>query len=136
MAVVPGDIAKTWVSTNAVGEISEYVRSLPFRPLTIINCAGLTDPKLPKQILNNANFVLPKNLLKFSQETEIDLVTFGSIMENNPELCDGNSYLMSKKCTLSIFDNQQMASLDRRTYNFIPCTGERKFIPTCFLDRC
>lgn len=95
--VVESDIVKTWVSSNAVERISEYVSSLSFRPSRIINCAGLTDPKLPQQWLDEANFELPKNLLDFSQIEEIDLMTFGSIMENNPELCQENPYLKSKE---------------------------------------
>ncbi len=101
--VVEGDMAKTWVSGNAIERISKYVSSLPFRPSRIINCAGLTDPKLPKQMLYKANFELPKNLLDFSQEEEIDFITFGSVMENYPEVCQDNPYLLSKEMYFKYF---------------------------------
>ena len=135
LTVVPGDIAKTWVTSNAVGNISEYVNSLPFRPSRIINCAGLTDPKLPKQMLGDANFELPKNLLKFSQETEIDLITFGSIMENNPEICKENSYLMSKKMYFEYL-RQSANGKSRQTHvQLHTLYGGKKIHPHMFLGQ-
>ena len=96
MVVVDSQIAKSWAASNAESRIREYVKSLPIPPSIIINCAGVTDPKLPKQLHVDVNFELPKNLLKFSDKEEIELITFGSVMENNPELCQQNPYLRAK----------------------------------------
>ena len=101
MVVVGSQIAKSWAASNSESRIKEYIKSLPMPPSKIINCAGLTDPKLPKQLHVDVNFELPKNLLKFSQEEEIELITFGSVMENNPELCRQNPYLMAKEMFFS-----------------------------------
>lgn len=97
LVVVSSQVAKSWAVSNAESRIREYVNSLPARPSKIINCAGLTDPKLPKQLHLDVNFELPKNLLKFSEEEEIELITFGTVMENNPELCLQNPYLRAKE---------------------------------------
>jgi nucleoside-diphosphate-sugar epimerase len=101
MVVVSSQIAKSWAVSNSESRIREYVKSLRIRPSKIINCAGLTNPELSKQMHVNVNFELPKNLLKFAQEEEIELITFGSVMENNPELCQQNPYLMSKEMFFS-----------------------------------
>jgi len=135
MAVVSGEIAKTWVTSNAVGKISEYVSALPFRPSRIINCAGLTDPKLPKQMLNDANFELPKNLLEFSQETEIDLITFGSIMENRPELCQENSYLASKEMYFKYFQQKVSEKSSQTHLQLHTLYGGKNIHPHMFLGQ-
>ncbi len=101
LVVVGSQVAKSWAVSNAESRIREYVNSLPARPSKIINCAGITDPKSPKKLHLDVNFELPKNLLKYSEEDEIDLITFGSIMENNPELCLQNPYLRAKELFFS-----------------------------------
>ena len=104
--VVGSQIAKSWAVSDAESRIREYVNSLPIRPLKIINCAGLTDPKLSKQLHVDVNFELPKNLLNFSEEEEIDLITFGSVMENNSELCLQNPYLRAKEMFFSYISDR------------------------------
>lgn len=106
MVVVGSQIAKSWAVSDAESRIREFVNSLPIRPSKIINCAGLTDPKLPKQLHVDVNFELPKNLLNFSEVEEIDLITFGSVMENNPELCLQNPYLRAKEMFFSYIDDK------------------------------
>ena len=106
MVVVGSQIAKSWAVSDAESRIREFVNSLPIRPSKIINCAGLTDPKLPKQLHVDVNFELPKNLLNFSEVEEIDLITFGSVMENNPELCLQNPYLRAKEMFFSYISDK------------------------------
>ena len=106
MVVVGSQIAKSWAVSDAESTIREFVNSLPIRPSKIINCAGLTDPKLPKQLHVDVNFELPKNLLNFSEEEDIDLITFGSVMENNPELCLQNPYLRAKEMFFSYISDR------------------------------
>ena len=104
--VVRSQIAKSWAVSDSESRIREYVNSLPIRPSKIINCAGLTDPKLSKQLHVDVNFELPKNLLNFSEEEEIDLITFGSVMENNSELCLQNPYLRAKEMFFSYISDR------------------------------
>lgn len=106
MVVVGSQIAKSWAVSDAESRIREFVNSLPIRPSKIINCAGLTDPKLPKQLHVDVNFELPKNLLNFSEVEDIDLITFGSVMENNPELCLQNPYLRAKEMFFSYISDR------------------------------
>ena len=115
VTTVDSHIAKVWSVRNSELKIREFLKSLPFRPTKIINCAGLTDPKLPKQTLNDVNFELPKNLLNISQSEDIELITFGSILEKNPALCEENPYLMSKEMYFRHF-RQSVSSNSRQSH--------------------
>lgn len=135
MTVVGSDVAKTWISSNAKGRIRDYVNSLPVRPTRIINCAGLTNPRLSKQLLIEVNFELPKNLLNFSREEEIELITFGSIMENNPVLCQENPYLLTKEMYFKHFSHTMNSDSKQLHVQLHTLYGGSKIHPHMFLGQ-
>ena len=101
--VVESDIAKKWLRDSSEKKLHEFITSLPTKPLKILNCAGITNPKAPEKLLMEVNFELPKKLLAISQKEEINLITFGSVMENNQDFCRVNPYLKSKKEYFDLF---------------------------------
>ena len=101
--VVESNIVKNWIRDSSEKELQDFISSLPTKPSKILNCAGITDPKLPEKLLMEVNFELPKKLLTISEKEEIDLITFGSVMEKNQDFCSVNPYLKSKKEYFDLF---------------------------------
>ena len=62
----------------------------------VINTIGILDPNRPKAQIERVNVTFPLTLLETIYEIQGTLVTFGTILEEFPNLCNQNAYLASK----------------------------------------
>ena len=62
----------------------------------IVNTVGVISKNHTNEFIMYWNYCFPKYLYQISKELDLVLVTLGSIHENIPEMCVGNSYLESK----------------------------------------
>jgi len=72
----------------------------------IFNALGIIDPSESTTLLNEVNVELPIHLAEKIQDSNVKLVTFGTIMENFPSLCSQNNYLKSKLDFKKYIDKQ------------------------------
>lgn len=108
--IVDSKIAKAWCEKKGLQSISNYFESLKVRPELVINTSGIVNPQAEVSELLDVNYYLPRNLHLFSQKSGIKLVTFGTIMENNLEISNSNSYLHSKRKYFEYLLNPQVDS--------------------------
>jgi nucleoside-diphosphate-sugar epimerase len=73
-------------------------------PLDWIFAAGATDPALPPGVLERANYDLPARWIEaiLSRRPRDRVMTFGTLLENFPEISVQNAYVASK-CRLAQF---------------------------------
>ena len=135
LMVVGRESTKTWLSEDGAKDIKEYVEGLPSKPKRIINCAGITDPRRPEEELIETNFILPRNLLQYSLLHDVPIVTFGSIMESIPELCDSNAYLKSKTLYFRYFKNIDNSKIGNIHLQLNTLYGGAKYHPHMFLGQ-
>jgi len=90
------DIA-SWIEPGGALAAKTFLANLNVQPKGIFNAAGIINPQASLDQLNMVNFVLPCNLLEASNELEIPLYTFGSIMERDDYCRASNNYLVSKR---------------------------------------
>lgn len=86
---------ESWLSETGLANMRKYLAKLEPNT-TVINAIGLTDPKTPVDQMNRVNFILPRQLLSIVNELELKLITFGTILERNIILTEGNSYIKIK----------------------------------------
>lgn len=86
---------ETWLGETGYSSMRKYLAKLEPNT-TVINAIGLTDPKTTFDQMNRLNFVLPKQLLSIINELELNLITFGTILEKNIFLTEGNNYMKIK----------------------------------------
>ena len=108
--IVDSKIAKAWCEKKGLQSISNHFESLKVRPELVINTSGIVNPQAEVSELLDVNYYLPRNLHLFSQKSGIKLVTFGTIMENNLEISNSNSYLHSKRKYFEYLLNPQVDS--------------------------
>lgn len=58
---------------------------------------GVLSKLAPKQILERVNVEIPQLIAEIIQGTQSRMITFGSIMELDEEICNTNAYIASKK---------------------------------------
>ena len=81
--------------------LSELSHLHPGEEIYIVNCIGVTNPRLNAAMLLDINCEFNLQLARAVKETEVNLITIGTIMENFPELCFSNPYLYSKYLSFS-----------------------------------
>ena len=126
---------RNWSSSAGLKHIQEYTDALPTKPSRIINCAGLTDPKKPEMELIELNYLLPKNLLDFSNQSQIPIVTFGSVMESIPEMNNANMYLKSKTLFFDYFREYQYHKTGNIHLQLHTLYGGKRYHPHMFLGQ-
>ncbi len=64
----------------------------------ILFANGLTDPRLSYKTLVYSNLSFPKMVIEATENmAKLRYISFGSVLENVPELCEGNPYIQTKK---------------------------------------
>jgi nucleoside-diphosphate-sugar epimerase len=135
LVVVGRESTKTWSSEVGATDIEAYVEGMPSKPERIINCAGITDPRRPEKELIETNFILPRNLLQYSVMHNVPIVTFGSIMESIPELCNSNAYLKSKTLYFQHFKEVDKPKVGNIHLQLNTLYGGKKYHPHMFLGQ-
>lgn len=131
--IVNQDVYAGWdkKTSRLKTEIIKASRELKF--CYIVNCVGVISKKHTKDYSMHWNFLFPKYLHQIAKELNLALVTLGSIQENFPEICFGNSYLESK---LKL--QQYLAKEDSASYchlQFHTWYGGSKVHPEMFLGQ-
>ena len=108
MVLTRADIA-SWIEKDGVNAIMNFTANLPELPKGIFNAAGIIDPSKSLPDLYKVNFQLPRNLLEATNNQEIPLYTFGSIMERDQTCRVSNNYLISKRKFKSYVDDLDKA---------------------------
>ena len=94
--LVPKEVYASWIFNKSISEIKQYFENLPLSPDYIVNTIGIIDSHKTEFEINEINTKFPLNLVKALETNNSKIVTFGTIMENFPNYCKSNSYLMSK----------------------------------------
>ncbi len=88
------DIYEDWSDTKAINKVSKYFELHEGENSTVFITSGLLDPEASKEDLFRVNFTLPKNIIQAASRIGMNVITFGSVMENF-NLTE-NPYIMSK----------------------------------------
>jgi dTDP-4-dehydrorhamnose reductase len=91
----PRNEIESWLGESDGSSMRRYLTKLEANT-TVINAIGLTDPKTPIDQLSLVNFVFPQELLRVVNELELNLITFGTILEKHTDLANVNSYIKTK----------------------------------------
>lgn len=92
---IPSKTYRSWSNPDQVNEITAFFKKFIDEKHAILFIAGgLIDPSRTKLELNQANYLLPKNILEATQRLNVRVITFGTIMEKYNV---SNPYIDSKK---------------------------------------
>ena len=94
--IVKREVFHNWGSDSGVKEIEKYFSSLDEHVIRVFNCAGITNTSSNPIHLQDLNFKMPRNLLTYCNGKDMQVVTFGSVMENFAKYSETNNYLKSK----------------------------------------
>jgi len=84
-----------WVHEGAANRVLDKLNAATTPGDSVFVAAGLLDPRLPSDVLEGVNFILPKNVILAGQELGLNVVTFGTVLEGM--MARPNPYVRSKE---------------------------------------
>ncbi len=87
---------RNWVSTRTSTQITKYFEMNALYSPIVINTVGILDPHKSQSQIEALNVDFPLRLFDAIQPLNGKLATFGTILEEFPNLCKLNPYLASK----------------------------------------
>lgn len=85
-----------WIVSSSPAKITEYFKVNGLFSPIVMSTVGILDPKKPQNQIEKVNVGFPLKLLDAIEPFNGKLATFGTILEEFPDLCEFNPYLASK----------------------------------------
>ena len=85
-----------WILSSSPAKIAEYFKVNGLLSPIVVNTVGILDPKKSQSQIEKVNVDFPLKLLDAIEPCNGRLATFGTILEEFPDLCEFNPYLASK----------------------------------------
>lgn len=85
-----------WILSSPPAKIAEYFKANGLFPPIVMSTVGILDPKKSQSQIEKVNVAFPLKLLEAIEACNGKLATFGTILEEFPDLCEFNPYLASK----------------------------------------
>lgn len=92
--ILERSIYENWSRDGAVDLVSKYFDKNLKEKSTVFVASGLLDPKALEEDLFRVNYTLPKNIIDSAAEFDVDIITFGTVLEGL--IKSKNPYVKSK----------------------------------------
>ncbi|MDA9955151.1 NAD-dependent epimerase/dehydratase family protein [Gammaproteobacteria bacterium] len=87
-------IYEDWSREGSSDKVSRYLERNVDEKSTVFVASGLLDPSMSEEELFKVNYMLPKNMIDAASKHDIEIITFGTVMEGLIQ--SKNPYLRSK----------------------------------------
>ena len=128
------DTAHSWSESADSRLIHSFIVENNIVNSTIINCAGMINPKSSFKELLNANHRLPKNILEAASRNNVRFINIGTVMEDSRVFQVTNPYIESKRVFLEevVDANQDKSFLHLQCHTLY---SDLTYHPTMFLGQ-
>ena len=130
---IPTNIARRWTLDPTLIDLNQYFSSNRIDPIFFINTIGVVNPLNNPVEITRVNVDFPLAMAHAIKASPSTLVTFGSILEEFPDLSRNNPYL-SSKLTLSN-RLQEIEGLNFHHFRIHTWYGGQFLAPSLFLGK-